>query len=214
MATTFFAFNSGLTSLAIALESGTSAYEVWRRHAAYLAVNYYAAASLATLAVGDGWSINVTVVGLVVPLLILSYVAYQEMSTRIGAAHQHVEEVERLYHAATEMLAIAVDAKDQVTHGHIRRVQRHTQAVARALGVSDAKELKAIEAGALLHDIGKLAVPDYVLNKPSALTRAEFEAIKMHAPMGARILQAADFPYPVVPDRPPPSRTMGRRRIP
>ena len=199
MAATFFALNSGLTAIAIALESGASAYEVWRRHATYLAVNYYAAASLATLAVGDGLSINITVVGLVFPLLILSYVAYQEASTRIGAAHQHVAEVEHLYQAATEMLAIAVDAKDQVTHGHIRRVQRHTLAVARALGIADTKELKAIEAGALLHDIGKIAVPDYVLNKPSALSRAEFETIKMHAPMGARILQAVDFPYPVVP---------------
>jgi putative nucleotidyltransferase with HDIG domain len=199
MAATFFALNSGLTSLALALESGTSAFDTWRRHAAYLAINYYAAASLATLAVGNGWQLNFTVVGLVVPLLLLSYIAYHEASTRIGAAHQHVDELERLYQAATEMLAIAVDAKDQVTHGHIRRVQRHTLAVARALGVSDARELKAIEAGALLHDIGKLGVPDYVLNKPSSLTRAEYDAIKMHAPMGARILQAVDFPYPVVP---------------
>ena len=199
MAATFFALNSGLTSVAIALEAGTSAFDVWRRHATYLAINYYAAASLATLAVGNGQSINVTVLGLVFPLLVLSYVAYQQASTRIDAAHRHVDEVEHLYRAATEMLAIAVDAKDQVTHGHIRRVQRQTLAVARALGVSDLKELKAIDAGALLHDIGKLAVPDYVLNKPSALTRAEYEAIKVHAPMGARILQAVDFPYPVVP---------------
>jgi putative nucleotidyltransferase with HDIG domain len=199
MAATFFALNSGLTAAALAWESTTSVYETWRRHAPYLAVNYYAAASLATLAVGNGWQINVTVVGLIVPLLLLSYVAYHEASSRMDAAHRHVAETERLYHAATEMLAIAVDAKDQVTHGHIRRVQRHTRAVAEALGVSDPAELKAIEAGALLHDIGKLGVPDYVLNKPSALTRAEYDAIKMHAPLGARILQAVDFPYPVVP---------------
>jgi putative nucleotidyltransferase with HDIG domain len=199
MAATFFAFNSGLTAVALAWESTTSAYETWRRHAPYLAVNYYAAASLATLAVGNGWQINLTVVGLIVPLLLLSYVAYHEASSRMDAAHRHVAETERLYHAATEMLAIAVDAKDQVTHGHIRRVQRHTRAVAEALGISDPAELKAIEAGALLHDIGKLGVPDYVLNKPSALTRAEYDTIKMHAPLGARILQAVDFPYPVVP---------------
>jgi putative nucleotidyltransferase with HDIG domain len=198
MAVTFFLFNSGLTAVAMALESGSSAYAIWQRHAAYLAINYYAAASLATVAVGRG-GVNYAVVGLVIPLLALSYVAYQEASTRIGAAHQHVAEVEHLYHAATEMLAIAVDAKDQVTHGHIRRVQRHTLAVARALGVSDPQELKAIEAGALLHDIGKLAVPDHVLNKPSALTRGEYEVIKTHAPMGARILQAVEFPFPVVP---------------
>jgi putative nucleotidyltransferase with HDIG domain len=199
MAAVFFTLNSGLTSIAIALENGTSLYEVWRGHARYLAINYYAAASLATLAVGNGSGLNLTVVGLVVPLLILSYVTYREASTRVDEAHRHVGEVEHLYHAAVEMLAIAVDTKDQVTHGHIRRVQRHTLAVAKALGVTDDLDLKAIEAGALLHDIGKLAVPDYVLNKPGALSRSEYETMKKHASLGARILTVVDFPYPVVP---------------
>jgi len=199
MAAVFFAFNSGLTSVALALESGTSPYDVWRGHAWHLAVNYYAAASLATLAVRLGPSLNLAVVGLVAPLLMLSYVAYRETSTRIDEAHRHVHDVEHLYHAAVEMLAIAVDVKDHVTHGHVRRVQRHTLALAKALGVTDAIDLKAIEAGALLHDIGKLAVPDYVLNKPTALTRGEYETMKRHASMGARILTTVDFPYPIVP---------------
>ncbi len=199
MAATFFALNSGLSAFAVALESGSSALEFWRGHAWYLAVNYYAAASLAALAVDSGARINFAVAALVAPLLLLSYVAYREASTRVDEAHRHVGDVERLYRASVEMLAIAVDAKDQVTHGHIRRVQRHTLAVAAALGVTDPLELKAIEAGALLHDIGKLAVPDYVLNKPSALSSAEFETMKKHASMGARILTAVNFPYPVVP---------------
>jgi len=199
MAGVFFVLNSALGAVAVALENGTAAYDVWRSDAWYLAVNYHAAASLATLAVSGGSRINFAVVGLVAPLLVLSYVAYREASTRADEAHRHVDDVERLYRASVEMLAIAVDAKDQVTHGHIRRVQRHTLAVAAALGVTDPRELKAIEAGALLHDIGKLVVPDYVLNKPSALTHAEFETMKKHASMGARILTAVDFPYPVVP---------------
>ena len=199
MAGVFFLFNSGLTAIAVALESGASPYELWRSHAWYLAVNYHAAASVATLAVSSGAHINFAVVGLVGPLLVLSYVAYREASTRADEAHRHVADVEHLYRASVEMLAIAVDAKDQVTHGHIRRVQRHTLRIAAAMGVTDARELKAMEAGALLHDIGKLAVPDYVLNKPSALTPGEFETMKKHASMGARILTAVDFPYPIVP---------------
>jgi putative nucleotidyltransferase with HDIG domain len=199
MSAAFFALNSGLSAIAVALENGTSVYQVWRSHAWYLAVNYHAAASIATLAVSAETHVNFGVVGLIAPLLILSYVAYREASGRVGEAQQHVADVERLYRASVEMLAIAVDAKDQLTHGHIRRVQRHTRAVADAVGVTDARELKAIEAGALLHDIGKLAVPDYVLNKPSALTPAEFETMKKHASMGARILAAVEFPYPVVP---------------
>ena len=199
MAGVFFLFNGGLTAVAVALEAGASPVEVWRSHAWYLAVNYHAAASVATLAVSSGAHINFAVVGLVGPLLVLSYVAYREASTRAGETHRHVGDVERLYRASVEMLAIAVDAKDQVTHGHIRRVQRHTLSVAAAMGVTDAREMKAMEAGALLHDIGKLAVPDYVLAKPSGLTPAEFETMKKHASMGARILTAVDFPYPIVP---------------
>jgi putative nucleotidyltransferase with HDIG domain len=199
MAAAFFALNSGLSAFAVALETGGSAYDFWRSHAWYLAVNYYAAASLATLAVSSAPQFNFGVAGLILPLLLLSYVAYREASSRVHEAHSHMTEVEHLYRASVEMLAIAVDAKDQVTHGHIRRVQRHTLAVAAALGVTDSRELKAIEAGALLHDIGKLAVPDYVLNKPTALTREEFEIIKKHPSMGARILTAVEFPYPIVP---------------
>jgi putative nucleotidyltransferase with HDIG domain len=199
MAATFFALNSGLSAVAVGLENSTSPYRFWRGHAWYLAVNYYAAAALAALAVSTGPHINFGVAALVLPLLLLSYVAYREASQRVDDATRHIGEVEHLYRASVEMLAIAVDAKDQVTHGHIRRVQRHTLEVAAALGLTDARELKAIEAGALLHDIGKLVIPDYVLNKPSALTNAEFETMKKHATMGARILTAVEFPYPVVP---------------
>ena len=74
--------------------------------------------------------------GLVAPLLLVSYVAYREATVRADEQRQHVSHVEQLYKSSVEMLAIAVDAKDQVTHGHIRRVQQHTLAVARALGVT------------------------------------------------------------------------------
>src|SRR5438094_469203 len=125
MAAVFFFLNSGLMAIAIALENRASAYDMWRRHAWYLGINYFAAASLATLAVGSDGTLNLAVIGLAAPLLILSHVAYREASARVDEAQRHVGEVEHLYHAAVEMLAIAVDAKDQVTHGHIRRVQRH-----------------------------------------------------------------------------------------
>jgi len=81
----------------------------------------------------------------------------------------------------------------------VRRVQRGTLALAREIGVTDAQTLKAIEAAALLHDTGKIAVPEHILNKPGRLTRAEFEKMKRHAPIGAEILSSIDFPYPVVP---------------
>jgi diguanylate cyclase (GGDEF)-like protein/putative nucleotidyltransferase with HDIG domain len=98
-----------------------------------------------------------------------------------------------------ETLAMAIDAKDQVTHGHIRRVQAYAVGLARRLGVSDPALIRAIEAAALLHDMGKLAVPEYILNKPGPLTPAEFEKMKLHASVGADILSSINFPYPVVP---------------
>ena len=67
------------------------------------------------------------------------------------------------------------------------------------LGITDLNQINAIEAASLLHDMGKLAVPEYILNKPGKLTPAEFERMKLHASIGADILSAIDFPYPVVP---------------
>ena len=98
-----------------------------------------------------------------------------------------------------ETLAMAIDAKDQITHGHIRRVQTYALGLAAKMGVTDPQLMRAIEAAALLHDMGKLAVPEYILNKPGPLTPAEFEKMKLHASVGADILSAIDFPYPVVP---------------
>jgi putative nucleotidyltransferase with HDIG domain len=199
MTAVYFLSNSTLTAIAIGLETGAAAFEVWRHQARHLAINYYAGASLATLAVATSAGFNFQVAILIVPLIVLSYAAYKAASGRLVEAHGHVREVERLYHATVEMLAIAVDAKDRVTHGHIRRVQRHTLAVCRALGLTSVADVKAIEVGSLLHDIGKLVVPDYVLNKPGALTPAEYDIIKCHAHVGATILTAVEFPYPVVP---------------
>jgi putative nucleotidyltransferase with HDIG domain len=98
-----------------------------------------------------------------------------------------------------ETLAMAIDAKDQITHGHIRRVQHYAVELAKCVGVTDKAQISAIEAASLLHDMGKLAVPEYILNKPGALTAAEFEKMKLHASVGADILGAIEFPYPVVP---------------
>jgi putative nucleotidyltransferase with HDIG domain len=98
-----------------------------------------------------------------------------------------------------ETLAMAIDAKDQITHGHIRRVQTYAVGLAQRIGIADQNQIKAIEAAALLHDMGKLAVPEYILNKPGPLTPAEFEKMKLHASVGADILSAINFPYPVVP---------------
>jgi diguanylate cyclase (GGDEF)-like protein/putative nucleotidyltransferase with HDIG domain len=109
---------------------------------------------------------------------------------------KYIEEIADLHMNTIESLAIAIDAKDQTTHGHVRRTQIYATEMGKLLKVSDS-ETRALVAGALLHDIGKLAVPEYILNKPGKLTEAEFAKMKIHPTVGGDILKRVDFPYPV-----------------
>ena len=136
---------------------------------------------------------------LIPPLLLVTYLTMRSSFGRLEDSKQHVDKLNRMYLSTVETLATAIDAKDEVTHGHIRRVQWAAVGLAREIGVTDENTLKAIEAGALLHDTGKIAVPEHILNKPGKLTAIEFEKMKLHAPIGAEILSSIDFPYPVVP---------------
>ncbi|MGI8835547.1 MAG: diguanylate cyclase [Pyrinomonadaceae bacterium] len=109
---------------------------------------------------------------------------------------RHVEEMANIHMNTIESLAIAIDAKDQTTHGHVRRTQIYASEMGKLCKV-DGQELQALFAGALLHDIGKLAVPEYILNKPGKLTEAEFAKMKIHPTVGGDILRRVNFPYPV-----------------
>lgn len=103
-----------------------------------------------------------------------------------------------LHLATIEALARAIDAKDQTTQTHIRRVQIYATGLARAIRLSKA-DIQAVETAALLHDIGKLAVPEHILSKPGPLTQEEFQKIRIHPQVGAEIIVAVPFPYPVAP---------------
>jgi diguanylate cyclase (GGDEF)-like protein/putative nucleotidyltransferase with HDIG domain len=198
-ALTYFGLNSWLITFVIALEKNLDPIKVWKKSFAWLSLNYFGGASVAFLFVGYNRTINVGYVGAIIPLLLVLYFTFKTAMARVDDADKHVDQLNRLYLSTIETLAMAIDAKDQVTHGHIRRVQAHATSLAREVGVRDQSLLKAIEAAALLHDMGKLAVPEYILNKPGKLTEAEFEKMKVHAAVGADILSAIDFPYPVVP---------------
>lgn len=117
---------------------------------------------------------------------------------RLRAKSEETEELSRLHFATAEALATAIDAKDQTTHCHVRRVQIYAAGLGEVLGLCK-DEIAALKAGALLHDIGKLAVPAHIINKPGRLTPAEFEKMKIHTTVGAQILSRVDFPYPVTP---------------
>jgi len=194
-----FAINSGLVAFALGFERHTSAFSIWRRQFLWLAATYLASASIAAILVTFTSTFNWALVGLLLPLAGVSFVAVRTTLGRLDDTNQHLAEVNTLYLSTIETLAMAIDAKDQVTHGHIRRVQRFAVELAKALGVVDDRQLKAIEAAALLHDMGKLAIPEFILNKPGKLSASEFDVMKTHAALGADILSSIHFPYPVVP---------------
>src|SRR6266567_2494001 len=133
-----------------------------------------------------------------VPVIAATHWTYKIYFERVNAKTREAEELSRLHLATVEALATAIDAKDQTTHYHVRRVQIYAEGIGKLLNLS-VGELAALNAGALLHDVGKLAVPDHILNKPGTLTPAEFEKMKVHTNVGAEILSRVNFPYPVLP---------------
>lgn len=199
LAATYFLVNSGLTATAIAVAKKRPPRAVWLEHFLWLGPGYAAGACVALLLVVALQMVHFSALTLIPPLLLVFYATMRSSFGRVEDAKGHVAALNRLYLSTVETLATAIDAKDEVTHGHIRRVQVAALALARELGIGDPMTLQAIEAAALLHDTGKIAVPEHILNKPGKLTPAEFEKMKLHAPIGAEILSAIEFPYPVVP---------------
>ena len=130
--------------------------------------------------------------------------AYRLYLGRVEEQQRHLEEVSALHLASVEALARAIDARDQtIDHersgeNHIRRVQAWAVALAEAAGMP-ADEVEAVKVAALLHDIGKLAVPEHILTKPGRLTAKEFGRVRIHPIVGAEIIKAVPFPYPVAP---------------
>jgi diguanylate cyclase (GGDEF)-like protein/putative nucleotidyltransferase with HDIG domain len=141
-----------------------------------------------------GWETSL----LIVPIIYLIYRSYRLYLGKLEDEKRHVEEMATLHLRTIEALALAIEAKDHTTHDHLQRVRIYAIEVAKELGVTPG-EMEALHAAALLHDIGKLAVPEHIISKPGRLTPEEFEKMKIHPVVGAEILERVRFPYPVVP---------------
>lgn len=199
LAVLYFVVNTALIAGAMWSDGREIPTDQWRRNLPAVSINYFLGSSIAIFMVAFADGINLAVVGIIVPILLVSYYTFRTSMGRLEDANRHVRHINELYLSTIEALAMAVDAKDQITHGHIRRVQVYATQLASRLGVTDDQQLKAIEAAALLHDMGKLAIPEFILNKPGKLTVSEFEKMKRHADIGADLLSSISFPYPVVP---------------
>ena len=194
-----FAVNSGLVATAVAFEQRASFTAIWRQHFSNLWISSFggtfAAMMMIVLARQDAFQALI----LVTPLPVVLYVALRHALGRAEDRIDHLGKMNRVYVATIEALAHAVDAKDQVTHDHVRRVQEKSLRLAQRLGVSDSAQLQALEAAGLLHDVGKIGIPEHILNKPGRLTPPEFEIMKRHPAIGADILSVIGFPYPLIP---------------
>src|SRR6476620_7563565 len=197
----YFVLNTFSIAVAIALNDRVGVVAIWRAHFQNLWFTFIGGALGAEFVV---FALQLGTYGLALlslPLLLalILHFAYRNATGRVADQLKYLADVNRLYVSTIEALAHAIDAKDAVTQGHIRRVQRWATALATRIGVSAELDIRAIEAAALLHDIGKLAIPEHILNKPGKLSPAEFERMKTHAQVGAEILSEIEFPYPVVP---------------
>ncbi|RPH56534.1 MAG: HD domain-containing protein, partial [Acidobacteria bacterium] len=198
-AVTYFLVNTALIATAIALSTRQKIVQVWNENFLWSAPSYFVGAlaaggvALVTYSHSAYW---------VAPLgaapLYLTYRTYKIYLGRIEDEQRHVQQMSDLHLATIEALALAIDAKDQTAHTHIRRVQSYAASLARSVGMTE-NEIQGVKTGALLHDIGKLAVPEHILSKPGPLTQEEFQKIKVHPQVGAEIIAAVPFPYPVAP---------------
>ena len=118
--------------------------------------------------------------------------ATRDLEATLGA-------LEETYRSTLEALGSAIDTRDLGTQAHSRRVRGYSLTIARAHGMSSDAELRTLEHGVLLHDIGKIGIPDAILLKPGPLTPAEWKVMRTHPEIGRQLVEQIPFLRPAVP---------------
>src|SRR5437899_2926530 len=197
-ASTYFLANTGSIATVISLTERKALNKIWVDcyfwSFPYYLVGAAFAGMLGWFNRAFGWETSL----LIVPVIYLIYRSYRLYLGKLEDEKRHVEEMANLHLRTIEALALAIEAKDHTTHDHLQRVRVYAIEVAKELKISP-PEMEALHAAALLHDIGKLAIPEHIISKPGRLTPEEFEKMKIHPVVGAEILERVRFPYPVVP---------------
>lgn len=194
----FFLLNTVPIAIAIGLTEDRNIVAIWKKNYLWSFPLYLVGACLAGLmhfaSLELGWQVSL----LLLPLVYLIYSSYSSYTGRLQDGKTHAEEMASLHLRTIEALALAIEAKDDSTHAHLQRIQIYVVELAKQLGLAP-KEIEALRAAAILHDIGKLAVPEHISSKAGRLTPEEFEKMKIHPIVGAEILERVQFPYPVAP---------------
>ncbi len=200
LALTHYAVNISLTAI-FSKAVGTAGFiSTLKETFPWIPVTYLAGATAAGM---TGYALSkysleaaLLVLVLALPMPLIIYYTFKTYHAKLEEERRHLDQVNELHRSTLEALAMAIDAKDQTTHKHIRRVQIYARRLGELMGMGG-KQLQALEAASLLHDIGKLGVPDYILNKPGKLTPYEFEKMKTHTVIGGEILSNVKFDFPV-----------------
>jgi len=197
-AITHFACNTAAMSTIIGLTEDKPISKVWNESYLWSFPYYMVGAAIAGfvsfLNRHIGWQASL----LVLPPIYLMYRSYRLYLGKLETEKKHAEKVSNLHLRTIEALALAIEAKDQTTGEHLQRVRIYGMELAGELGLTE-DETEALRAASVLHDIGKLAVPEHIISKPGKLAPEEFEKMKIHPIVGAEILEQVEFPYPVVP---------------
>jgi diguanylate cyclase (GGDEF)-like protein/putative nucleotidyltransferase with HDIG domain len=197
-AMTYFLVNSTAVAAAFALSTRKRVFQVWHDNFLWSITSYVVGAVAAGIAVEVWQRIGHWETSLAVLPLCLTYRTYRIYLDRIAEEQRRVAEWTQLHRESTEVLARAIQAKDAAGSRHIERVQYYAASLARRAELSE-MDTQAVETAALLHDIGKLAVPEHILSKPGPLSAHERKRMQIHAQVGAEIVDAVAFPCPVAP---------------
>ncbi|HUN89165.1 MAG TPA: HD domain-containing phosphohydrolase [Terriglobales bacterium] len=197
-ACTYFVANTVPVAIVIALTEKKSFQKIWSE-CYFWSFPYYLVGAAISGFVSYingfvGWQASL----LVFPVIYWVYRSYRLYLGRLEDEKRHVENMAALHLRTIEALALAIEAKDHTTHDHLQRVRIYAIEVGKELNLTE-EQIEALRAASLLHDIGKLAVPEHIINKPGKLTPEEFEKMKIHPIVGAEILERVNFPNPVVP---------------
>jgi diguanylate cyclase (GGDEF)-like protein/putative nucleotidyltransferase with HDIG domain len=194
----YFFLNTGPVAAVIALTENKPLGATWRNCYFWSFPFYVVGASIVWLLSMVSRNFHWTGSLALLPIVYFIHRSYRMYLGRLEDEKRHAQEVAGLHLRTIEALAMAIEAKDQTTHDHLRRVRIYVEEIGNEMHVSDV-ELDALRAAALLHDIGKLAVPEHIISKPGRMTAEEFEKMKIHPVVGAEILECVGFPCPVVP---------------
>jgi diguanylate cyclase (GGDEF)-like protein/putative nucleotidyltransferase with HDIG domain len=197
-ATVYFLVNSLAVAAAFALSSSRGIFRLWHDNFLWTISSYVVGAIAAGIAVEVFHTAGQWQTALALIPLGLTYRTYRIYHRRIADEQRRTAEWAQLHRDSTEVLARAIQAKDEGGSCHVERVQYYATALARQLELPEL-DRQAVEIGALLHDIGKLAVPEHILSKPGPLTPDERKKMQLHSQIGAQIVGAVPFPCPVAP---------------